>query len=172
MMNNLSESVKELLNTADSKDMYFLGRRPSIKQIYNELTNFENFDKNNISNKSRTNMGTTCSLDDRVVGYNSFTIMQNASPTPYEKKALDMGSNLNYFYLRKLFVHPDFRSQGIGTKFIKQNMKLAKGIDKHCIADIEKNNYNMINILIAQGFNEDYNWESWNGKNMVRFFHD
>ena len=171
-MDNLSERVKELLNLADLQDRYFLHRRPSLNQISKGLANFENFINNKVLEGKRINMSKIYSLEDDIVGYNAFTVMQNAIPTSYEKNFMDMGNNLNYIHLKQLFVHPDFRGQGIGTELLKNNLEFAEKLDKHCIIDVEKDNYKMINILTGQGFSGDYRWESRSGKHMIRFFYE
>lgn len=171
-MKDLGESVKELLNTASKKDKYFLGRNPSLKHINKELLNFELIQYGDTPIGSRINAAETKIVDNSVIGYNSFMLMNKARATPYEREFIDMGNGLDYFYFKKIFVHPEFRKKGIATEFIKNNLNVATKFEKHSIADVEKDNYVIANILLNHNFQEDYSWVARNGMKMVRYFHE
>jgi len=171
-MSDKAKSVKELFQTASPQDIYFLKRRPSLNQISKEILNFEQHLRDGTLAGKRINMGEIYSLENEVIAYNSFTIMQNATATPSERKYIDMGAGLKDIYFKTLYIHPAHRNENIGMKLIGNNLDLAKKLEKHCIADVDKNDYKKINILLQHEFEEDFNWTDAKGHNMIRFFHD
>jgi len=171
-MENSSHLVLELLKTIDKKDKLFLGKNPSLKEITQEMDNFKKYDSNGEINGLRVHLGEIYILDNKVVGYNSFIVFNNAKPTEYEKKIIDMGNGLNYFYFKKLYVHPENREKGICSKFVEKNLEIASKLDKHSIIDVNRENYKIINILSKFDFQEDFDWTNPKGNKMVRFFHD
>jgi GNAT superfamily N-acetyltransferase len=171
-MDDLSENVKKLFSTASKQDIFFLRRRPTLTQISKAILNFDKYIKEGTLKGRRINMGEIEVINDNIVVYNAFTIMQNANATPYEKKFIDMGSGLNLIYSSQLYVHPEHRGKGIGTKLIKHNLDLARKLGKHSIIDAHKNNYKMINILLQHEFEEDFSWVDSKGLQMIRYFHE
>lgn len=171
-MENLPNLVLELFKKMDKKDKIFLGRNPSLKEITKEISNFDKYLFGENLTDSRIHLGEAHILNNKVVGYNSFIILNNAKPTEYENKIIDMGKGLNYFYFKKLYVHPENREKGICSKFVEKNLEIASKLDKHSIIDINRENYKIINILSKFDFQEDFDWTSPQGNKMVRFFHD
>lgn len=171
-MTEQAKKVKDLLSLASKDDMLHLIRRPSIQQISKELINYEQYIRDGTLHGRKINMAELYENEGDVIGYNSFTIMQNAKATPYERDNIDMGDDLNYFYFKKLFVHPEFRDQGIGTEMIANGLGLAKKLGKHSIIDVQKDNYLMMNVLEKNNFYSDFNWVTPKGVKMTRFFHE
>lgn len=171
-MNDLEKLTKKLFQETNKEDKYFLGRAPSINNISKEIKNYNSYKDNAELKGRRINMGEVIIDNLEVIGYNSFVITNNARATATEKKYMDMGNKLNYFHQKKILVEEDHREKGIGTKFIKDNLEIAKKLNKHYIMDVERNNYNMINILSQYEFEEDFNWTDSKGREMIRFFHD
>lgn len=171
-MTNLPFEVKTLLNLANEKERFFLGRRPSIDQISKEFNNYKKFMESKSFFNPRIKMAEASMDGEKVIGYNSFTIMQDAKATPYERKFIDMGDGLNYIYLNKIFVHPDYRKKNVCSNLIKNKLDLGSKLDKHVIFDVNKDHYRLINNLLQLEFSEDFRWETPKKIEMVRFFHE
>lgn len=171
-MEKLQQSLENLFKTASEQEKLFLGKNKPIKKILDEIKNYEEFLKNKLLDKSRTNLSQIYLSKEKIVGYNSFIILENAYATPYEREYIDMGKKLNYFYFKKIFVHPNYRDKGIGKELIESNLNLAKNLEKHSIIDANKDNYKFINLLLQFEFQEDFTWETPNKAKMVRFFHE
>lgn len=171
-MSELTKSIIDLLKTANEKEKISIGKNPSTKEIILGFENFKTFNKMESLPNGRNFMNEIYKIDEVIVGYNSFFVFNNAKATGYEREFIDMGNGLDYVYFKKIFVHPDFREQGIGSMFVQNNLDIAEFLGKHSIIDIEKNNYRMSNILLNQNFQEDFNWIAKNGLKMVRYFHE
>lgn len=171
-MTKLMDDVKGLFESATSQERRFFMKAPSLSSIEKGLDNFEKFSADGKIVGRRMIMGQVGMVDGHVVGYNSFVVMDNARATPYERKNMDMGNGLDYVWAKKLFVHPDFRGQGIGIEFVENVLNLSGKLGKHCILDLDVENYLMGNILSQYEFSQDFNWSAPDGRKMTRFYHD
>ena len=171
-MKKLIKEVKGLFEFATPEERRFFMKAPSLASIEKSINNFEKFSKDGKIIGRRMGVGEVGMHDKTVAGYHSFIIMENASATPYERKNVDMGKGLDYVYSKKLFVHPDFRSMGIGTGLLENALTLAEKLGKHYIVDVEKNNYLMANLLSQYEFQSDFNWSAPDGRKMIRFYRD
>ena len=171
-MKELAKDVKSLFESATSEERRFFMRAPTLVSIEKGINNFEKFSKDGKIVGRRMGMGEVGMAGKSVAGYHSFVVMENAKATPYERKNIDMGDGLDYVYVKKLFVHPDFRRQGVGNELIENVLALSKSLEKHCIIDVDINNYSMNNILSQYEFRDDFNWNTPDGRKMIRFYCD
>lgn len=171
-MEKLAEDIRDLFSCATPQERRFFRRVPSLSSIEKEISNFEKFSEDGKIIGRRMGMGQVGMIDGHVAGYHSFVIMENARATLYERKNIDMGNDLNYVYSKKLFVHPDFRNQGIGGGFIQDVLSLSEKLGKHYIADVDINNYLMINLFSQHELQNDFTWKTPRDVEMVRFYRD
>ena len=171
-MRKVVEDVSGLFRFATSEERRFFGKAPSLANIEKEINNFELFSREGKRGSGRIGMGEACLNNDEVVGYHSFIVMENARATPYEREFMDMGSGLNYVFSKKLFVHPEYRGKGIGSRLMGNALDLSKELGKHHIIDVEVDNYSMVNILNQHEFQNDFAWDNRKGVKMLRFYHD
>ena len=171
-MKKIAEDIRGLFDSSTPQERLFYRNAPSLSSVEKEINNFEKFSKDGIIVGRRMGMGQVGMFDEDVAGYHSFVIMENASATPYERKHMDMGTGLNYIYSKKIFVHPDFRNQGIGSGLIEDVLDLSKKIKKDCIIDVDVANFDMINILSQYEFDLDFNWSAPRRVKMNRYYRD
>ena len=171
-MKKVSKEIRSLFNEATPEERRFLRGIPSLDNIEKKVENFNKFIKTNKITGRRVGMGEVGMIGKKVAGYHTFTVMNDANATPYERKFMDMGSKLNYVHSKKLFIHPEYRGRGVATKLVRNALGIAKKLQKQCIFDVEESNYHMANILSRCEFQSDFNWTTPKKIEMTRFCHE
>ena len=146
------EKIRNLFLIQNSQDKNFLGGIPYTENLKREIKNYENFVLGNIVERKRINLEKIFSEENEILGYCSFTIMNNSLPTQYKKEFIGLSEKLNYFQFRKLVVHPNYGNKGIGNKLVNYRLNLSHSLGKESICDVKEKNEKIINLLEKNGY--------------------
>ena len=163
----LADEVRFMIQDLDCEDKSFLGGIPFTVNISRELSNYRAILHGQIPKRKRFNFGVPYSCKDRVIGYASFTLYSNASPSKYEKEVIGL-ENLDYLQFRSLAVSRYFRLKGVGTNLIRFGVELSDRLEMNSLGDIKKENVKIYNLLRKFSFKEGFIWQTPKGTDMLR----
>ena len=168
-MKDLGNDVRNMFLNLASNEKNFFGGVPYSEDLDREIRNYEKYFSGEMPSRKRICMGMIFFGDKKnILGYTSFTIMNNSPPTSYEKEFIGLKENLNYLQLKKLFVHPLHRKKGIGSKLIEDRLEIAMTFEKDVVCDVKKENKKIISLLKSKGLLESFYWKTSKGTEMIR----
>ncbi|MCA9478095.1 MAG: GNAT family N-acetyltransferase [Nanoarchaeota archaeon] len=164
----MEDKIRELFTSLSPQDKNFLGGLHHTENIIRELRNHFSYIQGDLPSRQRVNMGIPYLKDSKVIGYCTFTVMQDARPNNYDQKFIGLKEPVNYLHFKKLVVHPDFRNQGIATELIQYRLRVANRLGKDAVCDVEKENESIIKLLTENGFKNSFHWKTRKGTEMIR----
>ena len=122
----LETFVREIFLKLNREEKNFIRRIPFEKDLGREINNFQRYLVEGKIKKQRNSFGEIAYDQSIPIGYISFTSMDKANPTKYEKKFIKLDSPLNYVHFKQLVVDPEFRNKRIGIQLINTCLEFAK----------------------------------------------
>jgi hypothetical protein len=129
-MKSYTEEIRNLFLNLNDKDKNFLGGIPYLINIERQLRNYDYYIQNGLTKRQRTNIGKPYFDKEKLIGYTSFTVMQNAKPTNYEREFIDLNDRLNYIQFKQSIVKNNFKGKGVEDEMIKYRLNIAKLLGK------------------------------------------
>lgn len=169
-INNLAKQIRAVYDKLPRQDKMFLGGAPFTSEIERELENYTLYCEDPNLTRARTRLGLSIiTIDGKVCGYQSTTIMNNANPTAYELKYLKLKEPLNYVQLKTIFVDQNSRGRGYSERLLAFSLNLAKEHKKDWVCDVVIGNEGMTRLLYRYDLKLRSSWLTQNDTRMLRF---
>lgn len=165
---DIGNQIRELIKSS-SEIKKFIGGLPFSSEINREISNYEKFIAGLISERQRIRIGFyELNKEKNLIAYQSLTLLNNATPTAYEKKQIGLKEKLNYVQGKLIVVNPYYWRKGIGTKLIYKTLNISNNLSMDFVADVKKENKAIVNLLEKQNINRFFEWKTPNGTKMWR----
>jgi len=165
-MTCIEEEIRRLCMQKDIVDM--LGGPTYTAEIRRHLQQYQQFLQKGLPEKRRFGLGTYSLRSGLVAGYFSFTVLDNANPTAYERACIGLEGRLDYVQGKKIAVHPDFRGSGLSGELLSIGLTVAKHSGKDFVADFKAENHAVIIFLEKHHITILHEWITLKGTRMYR----
>lgn len=168
-MESIGDKVRQLYLGLNSEQKTFLGGIPFSESINREISNFNKYLTIGLPIRKRVALGHAIEKDNKVIGYQSTTIMRNSNPTTYEKEYINLNTKLNYVQLKNIAIHQEYQGKNIATTLLNECLEFAKQLNVPLVTDVNANNIRMIKFLEKHNITNKYEWHTPKRTLMYRF---